>query len=138
MSDTFPVHVRLSDNHSDSDLGSVSLTVNNVRPVLVVALDQTINEGALVDLSGIGTPPLALFIDNGKLDTHTVTVNWGDGTGDQPATLIGASGSFAVGGTHTYADDGTYTVNVTVLDDDLGSDMQSFNVTVITSLRRSA
>ena len=70
----------------DDDLGhsgpyNVNVTVNNVRPVLVVALDQSVNEGALLDLSGMGAPPLGLFIDDGVLDTHTATVDWGDGAG---------------------------------------------------------
>ncbi|MEX2093563.1 MAG: PKD domain-containing protein, partial [Pirellulales bacterium] len=119
------------DDDGGSDTAGVDLTVNNVRPVLVVAPDQTVDEGALLDLSATGAPPLALFVDDGVLDTHTVTVNWGDGTGDQPATLIGGAGSFAVGGTHTYVDDGFFTVIVTVVDDDLGSDTQSFQVTVL-------
>jgi PKD repeat protein len=129
-SDTFTVHVRLRDDDLGSDTAGVDLTVNNVRPVLVVAPDQTVDEGALLDLSALGAPPLALFVDDGVLDTHTVTVNWGDGTGDQAGTLIGGGGAFAVGGTHAYIDDGIYMVTVSVTDDDGGFDSESFLVTV--------
>jgi PKD repeat protein len=119
----------------DDDLGAtgpynVNLTVSNVRPVLVVADGQTVNEGALLDLSAMGAPPLALFIDDGKLDTHVATVNWGDGTAVQVPTIFFAVGSGALGASHTYADNGVYTVTVTVTDDDGGFDSQSFLVTV--------
>ena len=128
--DTFPVNFRLRDDDGGSDTDSVDLTVKNVPPVLVVAPDQMVFEGSLLDLSAMGAPPLALFIDDGTLDTHTVTVDWGDGSIADPLTLFGSAGSFAVGGTHTYADNGTYIVTVTVTDDDTGSDTKSFSVMV--------
>ncbi len=119
----------------DDDLGAtgpynVDVTVSNVRPVLVVADDQTVNEGALLDLSAMGAPPLALFIDDGKLDTHVATVDWGDGSAVQMPAIFFAAGSGALGASHTYADNGVYTVTVTVTDDDGGFDTQSFLVTV--------
>jgi PKD repeat protein len=98
--------------------------------VLVVAVDQTVNEGEELDLSGEGAPPLGLFIDPGKLDTHTATIDWGDGSAVQNGSILFANGSGVIGGKHTYADDGVYTVTVTVSDDDGGSDTQSFLVTV--------
>ena len=75
-------------------------------------------EGSLLDLSGVGAPPLGLFIDDGILDTHLATIDWGDGTAAQNAVVFFANGSGALGGTHIYADDGLYTVTVAVTDDD--------------------
>jgi PKD repeat protein len=130
-SDPYSVELVVRDDDlAETGPYAVDILVSNLRPVLVVAADQTVNEGSVLDLSASGAPPLALFIDSGKEDTHTVTVNWGDGSGDQGVTLLGASGSFAAGGTHIYADDGDYMVTVTVVDDDGGVDMQSFLVTV--------
>ncbi len=130
-SDTFTVQVRLRDNDGGKDSGGVDLTVNNLRPVLVAAVDQTVDEGSLLDLSAVGgAPPLALFVDSGVLDTHTATVNWGDGSATEAATVFPTMGSGALGGSHTYADNGIYIVTVTVTDDDGGSDTQSFQVTV--------
>ena len=40
-------------------------------------------------------------------------------------------------GSHTYADDGTYTVKVTIHDDNGGIHRQMFDVMVATSIRRS-
>ena len=106
------------------------MLVKNVAPVLNVAPNQTVNEGQLLNLSGIGTPPLALFADQGTIDVHTATINWGDGSSPESAMVFFSSGSGALGGTHTYADDGVYTVTVTIQDDDGGSDTEQFTVTV--------
>jgi PKD repeat protein len=127
----YQVTVTVTDDHGASDTKSFNVTVNNVRPVLVVAIDQNANEGQPLNLSGIGgAPPLGLFVDSGVEDTHTATVNWGDGTATEDATIFASSGSGALGGSHTYIEDGVYTVTVSVFDDDGGSDTKSFNVTV--------
>ena len=131
MSDTYAVALAVRDD----DLGmsppyQVDITVGNVQPVLVVAVNQTASEGALLDLSGNGTPPLGLFVDEGVLDTHTATVDWGDGSSIESPTLLFAAGAGTLGATHTYQDNGVYTVTVTVNDDDGGGDTKSFTVTV--------
>ena len=127
---TYTVTVTVTDGDGGSDTREFTVTVNNVRPVLVVANDQTVSEGSLLDLSAIVAPPLGLFIDDGVLDTHVATIDWGDGSAAENAVVFFASGSGALGGTHTYADDGVYTVTVTVTDDDGDSDTKSFLVTV--------
>ena len=98
---------------------------------LVAADDQIVIEGTELDLSAIGlAPPLGLFVDPGILDTHTATVDWGDGSGVQSATIFPGSGAGALGGKHTYADNGVYTVTVTVTDDDGGIGTDTIEVTV--------
>jgi PKD repeat protein len=125
------VTVTVTDDDGGSDTATFQVVVNNVPPVLVVADDQIVDEGTLLDLSAIGgAPPLGLFVDDGALDTHTATVDWGDGSGVQSATIFAAPGAGAIGGTHTYADDGVYTVTVTVTDDDGATALQTFEVTV--------
>jgi PKD repeat protein len=120
----------------DDDLGAsgpytVGVTVANVRPVLVVAEAQTVDEGALLDLSAIGAPPLALFVDSGVLDSHTATVDWGDGSTIEPPVIFFTNGAGTLGSTHTYQSDGNYTVTVTVTDDDGGVDTAEILVTVV-------
>lgn len=67
--------------------------------------------------SGACTAALtATFTDPGSADTHVASIDWGDGT---PAVGIDPAAS-PVTGSHTYADDGTYTATVTVTDDDGG------------------
>ncbi|MCC7476219.1 MAG: hypothetical protein IT425_12555 [Pirellulales bacterium] len=128
---TFTVTISVMDNNGGSDTDSFLVDVANVAPSLVVQLDQTIDEGQLLDLSGTnGAPPLGLFIDPGLLDTHTATVNWGDGSATENATIFQGLGAGALGGSHTYADDGIYTVTVSVADGDGGSDTKTFHVAV--------
>ena len=73
------------------------------------------------------------------LDTHTATVDWGDGTAADVGVVVetptGPPGSTTpaagtVSGSHVYADNGVYTVTVTVLDDDGGSHVDTLTVTV--------
>jgi len=46
--------------------------------------------------------------------SYTATINWGDGTTTPADTVFGfPGGPYAVVGTHTYADDGAYTITVT-------------------------
>ena len=65
---------------------SILVTTNNVAPVIHdsdLSVSQTsFNEGATTTLSGS-------FTDPGTLDTHTVTIDWGDG---QPATVAPPGG----------------------------------------------
>jgi len=130
----YSVTLTISDSTQSVATRTESLTVRNVRPVLVVAPNQIVGDGKLLDLTGIGAPPLALFIDDGILDTHAVTVDWGDGTALATPTMYSdGKGSVALGGSHTYANDGIYLVTVKVVDDDGGSDAQSFFVTMLTN-----
>jgi hypothetical protein len=50
----------------------------------------------------------------------TATIDWGDGTTDT-TTVTGGAGSFTVSGTHTYVDEGTFTLKVTLTDDAPGT-----------------
>src|SRR5690606_30369470 len=72
------------------------------------------------------------------LEVFDFEINWGDGspidtgtaTIDTAGVNIGdiVAGSFD--GTHTYADDGVYTVEVTINDDNGGTDTKTLTITV--------
>ena len=62
----------------------------------------------------------APFTDPGTNDTHTATIDWGDGHVTSGAVAESA-GNGTVTGSHAYATDDTYTVIVTVTDDNGGS-----------------
>lgn len=97
------------------------MTVTNAAPVVgdLVATSTSNLEGGTVTLTGTVSDP-------GSLDTHAVTVQWGDGT-TSSATLTEAGGKGTFAATHVYVDNpigapaGPYTVTVTAKDDDGGS-----------------
>jgi hypothetical protein len=59
---------------------------------------------------------IATFTDSDAADLasdFTATIDWGDGT-VTAAAITGSNGSFAVGGSHTYASDGNFTLATSV------------------------
>ncbi len=137
----YTVTVTISDDDGGTTSASLQVTVNNVAPTLTVAPDQTVNEGALLSITDIGKftdPGFNNPLNVGETsEKFTYAINWGDGTplSAGPATIdvpgspgTPTSGSFD--GSHTYADNGIYTVTVTVSDDDGGTTSASFEVTV--------
>jgi hypothetical protein len=130
---TYRVTVTVTDSYEESGSGEFTLTVLNVDPTVEAGADQTVNEGQIVSLAP------AEFNDLGTLDTHTATIDWGDGTPIEvgvvsespfgpPGSTLGTDGT--VSGSHVYADNGTYTVVVTVTDDDGGVGVAKHQVTV--------
>jgi hypothetical protein len=55
------------------------------------------------------------FTDAEPGDTHTATIDWGDGT-SSAGTITESGGSGTVGGSHAYSAPGTYTVAIAVTD----------------------
>jgi hypothetical protein len=75
----------------------------------------------------------ATFSDAGSHDSHTAEIDWDDGS-PVPGTVGGTAGSGTVAGSHAYTVAGSYTVTVTVRDDDHpgvpGQGSDSLTVTV--------
>jgi Ca2+-binding RTX toxin-like protein len=61
------------------------------------------------------------FRDQGLADTHTATINWGDGTSTPAAIAAAGSGTWHISAAHAYAAGGVYQVVLTVTDDDGGA-----------------
>ena len=101
---TYTVTLTVHDGDGGSDTVSQTIAIANAAPVISAA-----NFGSGVE--GDAIPFSVAFADAGALDTHTVAWDFGD-----------ASSGSGASPTHVYADDGTYTVTVTVYDDDGGSD----------------
>ncbi len=126
-SDPYAINVTLSDDDGGTDTAPTTVIVSNVDPqITALTLDHTtIDEGGAVTLSGT-------FTDPGTLDTHTVLVDWGDGT--LPTSLLVAPADRTFTAVHPYPDDNatdTYTIGVTLSDDDGGTDNAPTTVTVI-------
>lgn len=125
----FTVTLTVTSSNGDVATDTASVTVNNVGPAITgLALDSTsVDEGDTLTLAGSIT-------DAGVLDTHTVSVTWGDGSTSN-AAVDQVSGTFEA--THTYLDDaptGTASdlaaIIVTLTDDDGGSDTGSESIVV--------
>lgn len=95
---------------------TATLTVANVAPV-VAAVTPTFTDACTVSAT-------ASFSDAGSNDTHTASLDWGDGSSG--AATVSASTASA---SHTYAAAGSYTVTATVTDDDGGSGAAGTSVT---------
>jgi PKD repeat protein len=90
------------DDGTDESRDTVLVTVQNVAPAVSAGEDVTTDEGSSVTFEGTVTDP--------GDDTLTYSWDFGDNT---PVV----SGTLNVD--HTFADDGTFTVTLTVMDDDV-------------------
>ena len=125
------VEIQFTDSDSAAgNTGSVSVTVNNVAPVIAsLGLSSAlIIENGMAMLSGV-------FTDPGVLDSHAVVISWGDGSSDTLINLGGGILSFAA--SHQYLDDDptgtaadTYSIGVSVTDKDGASGTGTTSVTV--------
>src|SRR5207237_791150 len=91
----------------------------------------TVNDAALTASNGAGfaategnlsaTVTVATFTDANPgasaADFAGTTITWGDGSPATAATVTLSSGTFSVTGTHTYADEGSYTATASIVDD---------------------
>jgi PKD domain/Galactose oxidase, central domain len=108
-----------NNNQGTYTYTAVYTAAANTPPSVNAGGDAAINEGTAFAQLGSLTDPDA--------DVWTATVDYGDGTGSQPLVL-NPDKTFALG--HTYADNGSYTVIVTVTDDDGGVGSDTIQVTV--------
>lgn len=108
-----------------SGTDAVPVTIANAAPSVgsITAPTDPVAVNTAIDVS-------AAFTDPGTLDTHTATVDWGDGTVAE-ASVSEAGGSGTVTAGHTYATAGVYTLIVTVSDDDGGVGEATFQYVVV-------
>jgi hypothetical protein len=99
-----------------------AVTVNNVAPS-VSANNLSGNEGQSLSFSGS-------FTDPGVLDTHTATIDWGDGSAVTNGTISETNGSGTIVASHRYADNGTYTLHLSVKDKDGATTSQTATATI--------
>ena len=119
---TEPLGLTVTSSHGVADQTESQLTTTNVAPSIETMDLPTGTTGQRVTLAAAVTDP-------GLLDTHTATIDWGDGT-IEAATVEQAAGRAAVVGDHTYPRAGEYEVSLTVTDDDGGSDQRTSRIAV--------
>ncbi|MCY7299209.1 MAG: hypothetical protein LH616_08365, partial [Ilumatobacteraceae bacterium] len=106
---------------SSTDL--TELIVTNAAPTIAsVTVPGSAAPGTAVSLA-------TAFADAGRLDTHSIAIDWGDSTPLTQRSSITAGGG-TVNATHTYAGSGTFAVTVTVTDDDGGTVSTTRTITV--------
>ena len=148
---TYTVTVTIHDDDGGTTVQTFTIEVANVVPFLTSTNNLTANEGQAITLNGLGVglqdpgfdnPLNTLDPANGGDVAETLSalsINWGDGTGDQPLAFAefqaipfqGPTTATFPGAGHTYADNGTYTVTVRVMDDDMaGFTDLTFTITV--------
>ncbi len=110
---------------------SATVTVSNANP----SVASPANTPSTID-EGQSTTFTASFSDAGWNDTYAGSIDWGFGPPEATAATVTTQGSPGVAesgtlsATHTYMDDGGFTVTGTVTDDDGGSGSASAGVTV--------
>jgi hypothetical protein len=118
----YTVSLRVTDPDGLSDTDSSTVTVANVPPSVSFVSDAPKDENTVLTITGAVTDP-------GWLEALTATVDWGDGAGPQalPGVLENvrpdATLSFQV--THTYGDNGLFTITVCGFDDDTSTCVQA-------------
>ncbi|MFJ1766780.1 PKD domain-containing protein [Amycolatopsis sp. NPDC088138] len=112
----FTLTLSANDSLHPDVVKTTTLTLANVAPV--VTITAPVN-GANVTR---GTPVTftAPFTDAGKHDTHTCTIDFGDGSPVATGTVAQGAGSGTCSASHAYTGIGAHTVTVKVTDDDGG------------------
>jgi len=101
---------------------TTTTTTPNSPPIVTAAADQTSDEGENKSFA------LGSFTDANGNGPWEVRVTWGDGS--LPETFFRSSTGALPARSHTYAEDGTYTVTVRVEDAAVASDSDTFQVVV--------
>ncbi len=110
---TYTVLVTVTDGDGGTDNNSVTVVISNVAPSFNLAtIPNLADEGQQLTFTATATDP-------GSLDVLAYTWNFGDGGTETGDNVV-----------YTYVDDGTFTVTVTVTDDDGASDVVTATIVV--------
>ena len=109
---SYAAKVTVTDSTSLSGSAKFQMTVSD--PSIVPSGGYLLND---VEGSDSGSQTVASFTDPGgpeALGDYGATIDWGDGTSASAGTISLSSGTFLVSGHHTYAEEGSYPIKVTL------------------------
>lgn len=109
---SYPILVTLTHESTPPQTVSSSAAVSDPAVIPTGGFTVTGVEGA-----DAGTQTVATFTDPGgpePLADYSATVDWGDGSGPVAATISLSGSLFTVQADHTYGEEGTYPVQVTI------------------------
>jgi PKD repeat protein len=117
------IGLKVTDDEGYWSISESTATISNVAPSidLITMTPSVVEKGSQVD-------GYAEFSDPGTADTHTATWDWGD-TGTSAGVVDQVEGT--VDGSHAYTAAGVYTVTLTVIDDEGGSDTITYEYVVV-------
>lgn len=123
---SYNISLTVDDGRGGTNTATTTATIANAAPTLSSMTGPTqataVNTAVVVSAS---------YSDPGIRDTHTASVNWGDGS-STAATVTETNGSGTASATHSYTAAGLYTVTMTVTDKDGGaSSPQQFQYAVV-------
>jgi len=135
-----------TQNSPDNGLGGIA----GVTPNFVLVLATTGESFLATAGAGSGTQLLAQFTDlesDGPTGLFSATVSWGDGSEPDAATTVLPAGTdsngfqvFDVFGAHTYTTDGTYAIQVRIIDEseDVVTTASATSAAVVLTANQSA
>ena len=130
------IKLNLSDDDGGLTTYKLRIIVNNFPPKIKVIKPQVINEGKYFNLSATATDPgsddlkFNWTLENGP---NFLNVYYNNGLGLDPYPSPNGTFPFFANDTinHTYFDNGTYSVTLTVTDDDNSTAIRFVNITVL-------
>jgi hypothetical protein len=100
---TYSVSVSITDGGAPASVVTSTAKVADAVPIITAATISPFEGAAFSNLT------VATFTDNGTLSDFTAKITWGDGTTSTGTIVAGTGNTFLVQGSHTYAEEGTYT-----------------------------
>lgn len=110
----YTVTCTASDEDGASSSSTLGVTTTNVAPALTITGDASGDEGGTFAID-------AGLVDPGTADSYTMIWSWGDGSAETGTTDRSS---------HVYAQDGSYNVRLTAVDNDGGIGTGAFAVAV--------
>jgi autotransporter-associated beta strand protein len=137
----------VAGSHTYSEDGSYSISivvVDDGGSTATITGTATVAEGVLSFTSGTpfstvegndsGTQTVANFSDAGlePATVYSAVIHWGDGQDSAGSVTQTSPGHFSVTGDHTYAEDNSYNVSVTITDDTVPTTSSTTDTATVT------